>query len=352
MPTTLIGSRIGVYQVHSVLGVGGMGEVYRARDTKLGRDVAIKILPQHLAGDPDRMERFEREARVLASLNHPHIASIYGFEDAATSDGLRVSGLVLELVEGETLADRLSRGALPIPDALAIARQIAAALDAAHQRGIIHRDLKPANVKVTPEGVAKVLDFGLAKTMAPDLQDAGAGHTTMEMGTRAGIVLGTAPYMSPEQARGQSVDKRTDIWAFGCTLYEMLSGRRAFSGDTISDTIAAILEREVDWSALPPDTPPACRPLDETLSRTGSAAAAARPRGRRPDRGSARDATGRECRATRLPTLDGLDCDRCRRACRRSGHLPRTPAVPRRHGDASRSAAIPNSGASDLYRPR
>ncbi len=257
MPTTLIGSRIGVYQVHSVLGVGGMGEVYRARDTKLGRDVAIKILPQHLAGDPDRMERFEREARVLASLNHPHIASIYGFEDAATSDGLRVSGLVLELVEGETLADRLSRGALPIPDALAIARQIAAALDAAHQRGIIHRDLKPANVKVTPEGVAKVLDFGLAKTMAPDLQDAGAGHTTMEMGTRAGIVLGTAPYMSPEQARGQSVDKRTDIWAFGCTLYEMLSGRRAFSGDTISDTIAAILERDVDWSALPPDTPPA-----------------------------------------------------------------------------------------------
>jgi dipeptidyl aminopeptidase/acylaminoacyl peptidase len=233
-----------------------MGEVYRARDTKLGRDVAIKILPQHLAGDPDRMERFEREARVLASLNHPHIASIYGFEDAAAGDGLRVSGLVLELVEGETLADRLSRGALPIPDALAIARQIAAALDAAHQRGIIHRDLKPANVKVTPEGVAKVLDFGLAKTMAPDLQD-GAGHTTMELGTHVGIVLGTAPYMSPEQARGQSVDKRTDIWAFGCTLYEMLSGRRAFSGDTISDTIAAILEREVEWNALPPQTPPA-----------------------------------------------------------------------------------------------
>jgi Tol biopolymer transport system component len=254
---TLIGRRIGVYQVQSLLGVGGMGEVYRARDTKLERDVAIKILPHDVAGDPDRMARFEREARVLASLNHPHIGAIYGFEDARTGDGMRLSGLVLELIEGDTLADRLNRGAIPIPDALGIARQIAEALDAAHQRGIIHRDLKPGNVKMTPAGLVKVLDFGLAKTAVDDPQTGDATHTTMQIGgTRAGVVLGTAPYMSPEQARGQSLDKRTDIWAFGCVLYEMLSGRRAFAGDTISDTIAAILQREADWSALPLETPP------------------------------------------------------------------------------------------------
>ena len=259
---------------------------------------------------------------------------------------------MLELVEGETLADRLSRGALAIPDALAIARQIAAALDAAHQRGIIHRDLKPANVKVTPEGVAKVLDFGLAKTMAPDLQDAGAGHTTMEMGTRAGIVLGTAPYMSPEQARGQSVDKRTDIWAFGCTLYEMLSGRRAFSGDTISDTIAAILERDVVWSALPPDTPPAVvRLMKRCLERD--------PQRRLRDLGDA------ELTAD-LPATVLVENDEPRgyqrwmvwtaiAAAALAGGVATflaLPRVPRRHGDASRSAAIPNSGAGDLYRPR
>ncbi len=254
---SLIGRRIGVYQVHSLLGVGGMGEVYRARDTKLERDVAIKILPHGVAGDPDRMARFEREARVLASLNHPHIGAIYGFEDGSTTDGQRVSALVLELIEGDTLADRLSRGAIPIPETLEIARQISAALDAAHQRGIIHRDLKPANVKVTPAGVVKVLDFGLAKTAAPDVQDRDVTHTRMQMaGTQEGVVFGTAPYMSPEQARGQPLDKRTDIWAFGCVLYEMLSGRRAFAGATISDTIAAILQGEADWSALPLSTPP------------------------------------------------------------------------------------------------
>ena len=251
----LIGRRFGVYQVHSLLGIGGMGEVYRARDSKLERDVAIKILPHDVADDPDRRARFDREARVLASLNHPNIGAIYGFEDAATSDGVRVCGLVLELIEGDTLADRLVRGAIPPPEALAMARQIAAALDAAHQRGIVHRDLKPANVKVTPAGLIKVLDFGLAKT-ASDLQDRDDTHSAMQVGgTREGVVLGTAPYMSPEQARGQSLDKRTDIWAFGCVLYEMLSGQRAFAGATISDTVAGILQREPDWTLLPPQTP-------------------------------------------------------------------------------------------------
>ena len=252
----LIGRRFGVYQVHSLLGVGGMGEVYRARDTKLERDVAVKTLPHDVADDPERLARFEREARVLASLNHPHIGAIYGFEDATTSDGLRVRGLILELIEGETLAERLRRGPIPVPEALATARQIAEALDAAHQRGIVHRDLKPANVKITPAGLVKVLDFGLAKMAAPDLQGRDATHTAMQMaGTREGIVLGTAPYMSPEQARGQPLDKRADIWAYGCVLYEMLSGHRAFGGATISDTIAAILQGEPDWSAFPPHTP-------------------------------------------------------------------------------------------------
>jgi serine/threonine protein kinase len=254
---TLTGRRFGVYHVGSLLGVGGMGEVYRARDTKLERDVAFKTLPHDVADDPERLARFEREARVLASLNHPHIGAIYGFEDATTSDGLRVRGLILELIEGDTLAERLMRGPIPVPEALATARQIADALDAAHQRGIVHRDLKPANVKITPAGLVKVLDFGLAKMAAPDLQVRDATHTAMQMaGTREGIVLGTAPYMSPEQARGQPLDKRTDIWAFGCVLYEMLSGHRAFGGDTISDTIAAILQGEADWSALPLSTPP------------------------------------------------------------------------------------------------
>jgi serine/threonine protein kinase len=239
----LIGREIGAYRILSRLGAGGMGEVYRARDTKLGREVAIKILPSSFTNDAERRARFEREARVLARLNHPHIGAIYGLEHA---DG--VQALVLELVEGETLAERLARGPLPIADVLAIGRQIADALEAAHEKGIVHRDLKPANIKITPTGTVKVLDFGLAKATGPDLPHS---QTITADGTRDGVILGTAAYMSPEQARGQSVDKRTDIWAFGCVLYEMLTGRVAFDRATVSDTVAAIIEREPDWSALP-----------------------------------------------------------------------------------------------------
>ena len=247
----LIGSSIGVYHITALLGVGGMGEVYRARDAKLGREVAIKILPRLFISDPDRLARFEREARVLASLNHPHIGAIYGLEEA---DGVRA--LVLELVEGETLADRISRGAIPLADTLTIARQIAEALDAAHEKGVIHRDLKPANIKITPNGVVKVLDFGLAKATAGDGAPPGLTQSSAVTagGTREGAVLGTAAYMSPEQARGKSVDKRADIWAFGCVLYEMLTGQRAFDGASVSDTMAAVLTSEPDWKALPAES--------------------------------------------------------------------------------------------------
>lgn len=245
----LIGQRIGVYEIQSLLGVGGMGEVYRARDTKLGRDVAVKVLPAEFAADNERLSRFHREARLLASLNHPHIGGIYEFEEVAGAPAL-----VLELVEGETLADRTARGPMSMADAVPIAVQIADALAAAHDRGIIHRDLKPANIKITVEGQVKVLDFGLAKAA-----HAGGPMTTVE--THEGMILGTVPYMSPEQARGQSVDKRTDIWAFGCVLYEMLSGRQAFSGDDVSQTIARVLTEEPDWGVLPPECPPAIRKL-------------------------------------------------------------------------------------------
>lgn len=241
------------------IGIGGMGEVYRARDQRLGRDVAIKILPPAFIDDSQRLTRFEREARVLAALNHPHIGAIYGIEEV---NGIR--GLVLELVDGETLADRIARTGpvQPIGTALTITRQIAEALEAAHDKGIIHRDLKPANIMITPSGVAKVLDFGLAKAMTP--QDAiGSSQTptrTMDE-TREGVILGTTAYMSPEQARGQQVDKQTDIWAFGCVVYETLSGRRAFAGATISDTIAAVLDKDPDWRALPDSTPASVRRL-------------------------------------------------------------------------------------------
>jgi serine/threonine protein kinase len=250
--SVLTGRRLGVYQVHARIGAGGMGEVYRARDTRLGRDVAIKILPRHFTSDPDRLARFEREARVLASLNHPHIGAIYGLEDAG---GVRA--LVLELVDGETLAERIQRGPLPIPETLNTARQIAEALDAAHEKGIIHRDLKPANIQITPDGIVKVLDFGLAKAVVGDrsMPDLTQSPTVTAGGTAEGIILGTAAYMSPEQARGRPVDKRADIWAFGCVLYEMLTGRPAFPGATVSDTIAKILEREPDWQALPAALP-------------------------------------------------------------------------------------------------
>ena len=247
----MIGSRIGPYEVLSPLGAGGMGEVFRAKDVKLGRDVAIKVIPAAFASDPDRLARFQREAQVLASLNHPNIAAIYGLEDG---DGR--TALVLELVDGETLADRLGRGPLDVDDALLIAQQIADALQAAHDHGVIHRDLKPANVKLTANGKVKVLDFGLAKLTEqpgatnPPTQSMSPTITSPAMMTNAGMVLGTAAYMSPEQAKGRAADKRSDVWAFGCVLYEMLTGRRAFSGENVSDTLAAVLRGEPDWSAL------------------------------------------------------------------------------------------------------
>ena len=248
------GTRLGPYEIVRHIGAGGMGEVYRARDPRLGRDAAIKVLPTSAALDPERLARFDREARLLASLNHPHIATLHGIEHSDVG----VRGLVLELVEGETLADIIARGPVPVREALRLAGQIADALDSAHAKGVIHRDLKPANIKVTPERQIKVLDFGLAKAFAPSETDAGHSQapTVTDDLTSEGLVIGTAAYMSPEQARGQSIDKRTDIWAFGCVLYEMLTGRRAFAGGTKSDTIAAILHREPDWSALPQSLPP------------------------------------------------------------------------------------------------
>jgi serine/threonine protein kinase/Tol biopolymer transport system component len=261
------GQLLGPYQILEPIGAGGMGRVYRARDPKLNRDVALKLLPEAFAHDPDRLARFRREAQVLASLNHPNIGHIYGLEDAATP-----LALVLELVEGPTLADLIaSRGrsaaaAVEMHDVLSIGRQIAEALEAAHEQGVVHRDLKPANVKVRPEGLVKVLDFGLARALDPSpasVAEAMESPTMTGPGlmTDSGVILGTAPYMSPEQARGKAVDKRADIWAFGCVLFEMLTGRRPFAGETTSDTIAAILTRDPDWSALPSATPPKLRAL-------------------------------------------------------------------------------------------
>ena len=250
------GTRLGSFRIAALVGAGGMGEVYRARDTRLDRDVAIKVLPEAFAADPGRLARFEREAKVLASLSHQNIAQVHGFEQA---DGMHA--LVMELVDGEELSRRIDRGAIPFTESLAIARQIADALDAAHDKGIVHRDLKPANVMITPDGVVKVLDFGLAKS-APGEGGTDLTHSPTAIdvgGTQEGVLLGTAAYMSPEQARGRVVDKRTDIWAFGCVLYEMLARKRAFGTDNLSDTIAAIIEREPDWSALPKTTTPAVR---------------------------------------------------------------------------------------------
>jgi serine/threonine-protein kinase len=284
MPLTL-GARLGPYEILSTLGVGGMGEVYRARDPRLDRDVALKVIQGGFTEDPERQARFQREAHVLASLNHPHIGGIYGLEE---SDG--VTALVLELVDGPTLAERIAQGPVPLDEALPIARQIAEALEAAHDQGIVHRDLKPANVKLRADGTVKVLDFGLAKLAGPPAAfaadvataakeggphipaDVGAGFsrpgmsmsptiTSPAMMTGVGIILGTAAYMAPEQARGKAVDKRADLWAYGCVLFEMLSGRRAFDGQDVTDTIAAIVRAEPDWSALPAGTPPAVRRL-------------------------------------------------------------------------------------------
>ncbi len=259
MPLT-VGSRIGQYDVVALLGAGGMGEVYRAKDTKLGRDVALKILPASFANDPERVARFRREAQALASLNHPHIAQIYGLEE---SDGTQF--LVLELVDGESLDKRIARGPIPVDEALAIAKQLAEALEAAHEKGIIHRDLKPANIALTNDSQVKVLDFGLAKAVESTSGSVDAMNsptiTSPAMMTGIGVILGTAAYMSPEQAKGRAADKRSDIWAFGCVLYEMLAGKRPFDGEDVSDTLAAVLRSEPDWSVLPPTTPRSIRTL-------------------------------------------------------------------------------------------
>jgi serine/threonine protein kinase len=258
--TVPAGTRLGSYEIVSPLGAGGMGEVYRARDTRLNRDVALKVLPDAFTRDPDRLARFKREAQVLASLSHPNIAAIYGFEESGG-----VQALVLELVEGPTLADRLSQGPIPLDEALPIARQIAEAVESAHEHGIVHRDLKPANVKVRLDGAVKVLDFGLAKALEPRSvsgADATASPTiTSPAMTGMGVILGTAAYMSPEQAKGRAADRRSDVWAFGCVLYEMLTGRRAFEGEDISDTLASVLRGEPDWTALPAGVPRSIRLL-------------------------------------------------------------------------------------------
>ncbi len=253
------GALLGVYKIVAPLGAGGMGEVYRARDNRLNRDVAIKVLPEAFAGDAVRMTRFQREAQVLASLNHPNIAAIHGFEE---SDSMHA--LVMELVEGPTLAECIARGAIPLDETMLIVKQVAEGLEYAHERGIVHRDLKPVNVKITPEGVAKLLDFGLAKALAANgetASDPANSPTSSRLDTQAGIILGTAAYMSPEQAKGKTADRRTDIWAFGCLFYEMLTGKRAFGGEAVSDTLAAVMRDDPDWSCLPSAVPARIRDL-------------------------------------------------------------------------------------------
>ncbi len=257
MPLTP-GARLGVYEITAPLGAGGMGQVFRATDTRLKRQVAIKVLPPSLAADADRLARFQREAEVLASLNHPNIAGIYGLEESGG-----VTALVIELVDGDDLSQRIARGAMSLDDALPMARQIALALEAAHEQGIIHRDLKPANIKVRGDGAVKVLDFGLAKAVDPaaSSSDVANSPTLTAHATAFGMILGTAAYMAPEQAKGKPVDKRADIWAFGVVLFEMLTGRAAFAGDTVTDIIAAVVTREPDWTLLPAATPVAIRRL-------------------------------------------------------------------------------------------
>jgi len=255
----MLGKTISHYRIVERLGEGGMGEVYRARDSKLNREVALKVLPEVFAKDVERMARFHREAQVLASLNHPNIAAIHGLEE---SNGVRA--LVMELIEGPTLADRIAQGPIPLDEALPIARQIAEALEYAHEKGIIHRDLKPANIKLTAEGMVKVLDFGLAKALeggGTTASDPENSPTLTLAATQAGVILGTAAYMAPEQARGKAVDRRADIWSFGVVFYEMLTGTRLYRGETVSDTLAAVLKVEPDWHALPAEVPPTIRKL-------------------------------------------------------------------------------------------
>src|SRR5713226_579333 len=252
------GTHLGPYEILSALGAGGMGVVYRARDTRLKREVALKVLPEGVSQDPERLARFQREAELLATLNHPNIAAVYGLGKA---DG--VTGIVLELVEGETLADVIGRGPLALHDALPIARQIADALEAAHEKGVIHRDLKPSNIKITLAGTVKVLDFGLAKMLESNVAPASVSMSpTLSLhATYAGVILGTAAYMSPEQAVGRTADKRSDVWAFGVVLLEMLTGQPVFAGETASHVLAAVLKSEPDWTRLPVDTPPPIRKL-------------------------------------------------------------------------------------------
>ena len=289
------GHTLAQYRVTAAIGAGGMGEVYRATDTRLGREVALKLLPEAFASDLDRLARFEREARLLASLNHPGIAHLYGFDAVTLEDGTTAHVLVMELVEGEDLAARLKHGAIPIDETVAIGRQVAEALEEAHEKGIVHRDLKPGNVKVTPGGKVKVLDFGLAKAWTGELagamsSDLSQSPTLAHTGTAAGLILGTAAYMSPEQARGRPVDRRADIWAFGVLLFEMLTGTRLFAGETVSDTLAAVLKSDPDWTLLPKGTPPALEAAPAPLPRARHADPLARHRrgARRPRKAAGR----------------------------------------------------------------
>ena len=263
-----VGSRLGPYEVGALIGEGGMGQVYRACDTKLDRDVALKVLPEAFTSDPDRLARFEREAKVLASLNHPNLGSIYGLEEA---EGTKA--LVLELVEGPTLADRIKQGPIPIDEALPIAKQIAEALEAAHEQSVIHRDLKPANVKVKDDGTVKVLDFGLAKAFQPDANhpnvSASPTISLTAAATQMGMVIGTAAYMAPEQAKGKPIDKRADVWAFGVVLYEMPTGTRPFAGADVSETLARVIDREPDWDLLPRGVTPGGVPESITTLEDG-----------------------------------------------------------------------------------
>ena len=282
------GTILGPYSVTARIGAGGMGEVYRARDTKLDRHVALKVLPEAFTSDPDRLARFEREAKVLASLNHPNIGGIHGLEE---SEG--VKALVLELVEGPTLAERIAQGPIPVDEALPIAKQIAEALEAAHEAGVIHRDLKPANIKVRDDGTVKVLDFGLAKAIDTMPEGDPSGSPTLTAAaTQMGVILGTAAYMSPEQARGTAVDRSSDVWSFGVVLYEMLVGKSLFEAASVSDTVAAVLREKPDWDALPRETPSAVRRLlrrclePDKARRRGCRRAARRVTGRSRPSGS------------------------------------------------------------------
>ena len=250
------GTYLGQYEVLAHVGSGGMGEVYHAKDSKLNREVALKVLPEQFARDPERIGRFRREAQLLAQLQHPNIALLYNFEETGSS-----RFLVMEYVPGETLRERIKRGPTPVEESLTISKQVADALEAAHEKTIVHRDLKPANVKVTPEGVVKVLDFGLAKAFGEEPSTDPSDSPTLSAMTRPGTILGTAAYMSPEQARGRKVDKRTDTWAFGCLLYELLTGKQAFGGEDVTDILASVVKSEPDWEALPAATPPSIRQL-------------------------------------------------------------------------------------------